>query len=112
MLVALLVSLAAGSLILLPALVLLFGLVLRGRFDEERTAVEGPGAAAAPRPRARRRLPAAAVLLVVGLPLALLGEGLVLGIGFVALGAFVAVVALALLDPALLAGEERRDPAR
>jgi cytochrome d ubiquinol oxidase subunit II len=110
-LVALLVSLAVGSLILLPALALLFGLVLRGRFDEG-AAAEAAEPAAAPRPPLRRALPAAIALLVVGLPLALLGDGLVLGIGFVALAAFVAVGLFALLDPALLSGDDGRDPAR
>jgi hypothetical protein len=85
--------------------------VLRGRFDEG-AAVQSAEPAAAPRPRTRRLLPAALVLLVVGLPLALLGDGLLLGIGFVALAGFVAVGAFVLLDPALLSGEEGPDPAR
>ena len=110
-LVALLISLAVGALILIPALALLFGLVLRGRFDEG-AAVQSAEPAAAPRPRTRRLLPAALALLVVGLPLALLGDGLVLGIGFVALAGFVTVGTFALLDPALVGGDEGRDPAR
>jgi len=110
-LVALLISLAVGALILIPALALLFGLVLRGRFDEG-AAVQSAEPAAAPRRRTRRLLPAALALLVVGLPLALLGDGLVLGIGFVALAGFVAVGTFALLDPALVGSDEGRDPAR
>jgi hypothetical protein len=108
-LVALLISLAVGALILVPALALLFGLVLRGRFDEGGD-VRSAEPAAAPPPSTRRVLPAALALLAVGLPLALLGDGLLLGIGFVALAGFVVVGVFALLDPALLSGEERRGP--
>jgi cytochrome d ubiquinol oxidase subunit II len=109
-LVALLISLAVGAVILVPALALLFGLVLRGRFDEGGD-VRSAEPAAAPPPSTRRVLPAALALLAVGLPLALLGDGLLLGIGFVALAGFVVVGVFALLDPALLSGEERRGPA-
>ncbi len=45
-LVALLISIAAGLVILVPSLVLLFGLVLRGRFDAPAPAVDGATAAA------------------------------------------------------------------
>jgi hypothetical protein len=48
----------------------------------------------------------AAGLLVVGVPLALLGEGAVLGAGVVALVAFIVVGVVALLDPVRLAGDE------
>ncbi|HEV8152213.1 MAG TPA: cytochrome d ubiquinol oxidase subunit II [Solirubrobacteraceae bacterium] len=109
-LVALLISLAVGAVILVPALALLFGLVLRGRFDEGGD-VRSAEPAAAPPLSTRRVLPAALALLAVGLPLALLGDGLLLGIGFVALAGFVVVGVFALLDPALLSGEERRGPA-
>jgi cytochrome bd ubiquinol oxidase subunit II len=110
--VAILVSTALGAVILVPSLAFLFGLVLRGRFDEEQPSVDGAEPAPVPGAGPRRALPAAVGLLVVGLPLALLGEGVVLGIGFAALAAFVAVGAIALLDPARLSGEEGRGPAR
>ena len=110
---ALLVSIAVGLLVLIPSLALLFGLLLRGRFDESPDiATPGP-ARAAP---ARRLLPVSAGLLVAGVPLALLGEGVVLGAGVVALAGFIVVGALALLDPVRLAGDEEvagdRGPSR
>ena len=101
-LVALLVSIAVGLVVLIPSLALLFGLVLRGRFDESpEVASPANPRVAAPRPL----LPVAAGLLVVGLPLALLGEGAVLGTGVAALVGFIVVGALALLDPARLADD-------
>ena len=55
-LVALLISIAAGLVILVPSLVLLFGLVLRGRFDPAAPAVaDATGAAARRAATARRR---------------------------------------------------------
>ena len=101
----------SGSLILLPSLALLFGLVLRGRFDEEQPSVHGAEPAPVPGGRAAPGPARCAGLLVVGLPLALLGEGVVLGIGFAALAGFVAVGAIALLDPARLSGQEGQGPA-
>jgi cytochrome d ubiquinol oxidase subunit II len=102
-LVALLVSIAVGLVVLIPSLGLLFGLLLRGRFDEtpEVASPASPRAAAA-----RPVLPVALGLLVVGLPLALLGDGVLLGAGMVALVGFVVVGALALLDPSRLAEDE------
>jgi cytochrome bd ubiquinol oxidase subunit II len=63
--VALLVSLAIGAVVLIPSLALLFGLVLRGRFDRE---VEGGDAAvpANPRERSFPLVPLALACLVVG----------------------------------------------
>jgi cytochrome bd ubiquinol oxidase subunit II len=102
-LVALLVSIAVGLVVLIPSLGLLFGLLLRGRFDESPDlAAPSGGRAAAGRPL----LPLAAGLLIAGAPLALLGEGVVLGAGIVALVAFVVVGALALLHPGRLAEDE------
>jgi cytochrome d ubiquinol oxidase subunit II len=71
--VALLISIAVGSVILVPSLVLLFSLVLRGRFDEPAppAAVE-PAAAYAPRSRLGI---AAAACAAVGAPLLFLSEG-------------------------------------
>jgi cytochrome d ubiquinol oxidase subunit II len=91
-LVALLVSIAIGSVILIPSLVLLFSLVLRGRFDErpdepgslERTS--GRPVATGTPARASRHVPtgpAAAVCTLLGVPLMLISDGgalLVLGV--------------------------------
>jgi cytochrome d ubiquinol oxidase subunit II len=110
-LVALLISLAVGSLILIPALALLFGLVLRGRFDEEAPAVPEPPPHG-PGPGPGRALPVAAVLAAVGAPLALVFEGFVLGAGILALVLAVAVGAVALLDPAALDAGEGEAPGR
>jgi cytochrome bd ubiquinol oxidase subunit II len=100
-LVALLISIAAGLVILVPSLMLLYGLVLRGRFDEggPTTAEEAP-----PRPHRALRPPvgAALALLAIGSPLTFLTEGVTLAIGVVALVAFVAIGALALLQPETL----------
>jgi cytochrome d ubiquinol oxidase subunit II len=81
--VALLVSIAVGSAILVPSLVLLFSLVLGGRFDER---PEEPGSldrsarrpvAAGTPAAAPRRVPAAAavVLAILGAPLTFFSEG-------------------------------------
>jgi len=101
-LVALLVSLAVGAVILVPSLVLLFGLLLRGRFDE-RPEELGSLEHAAPAPRAASgaakepgRLAGIAAVgcALVGVPLTLvfdsgapLALGIVLLLGAVATGA-------------------------
>jgi cytochrome bd ubiquinol oxidase subunit II len=97
-LVALLISIAAGLVILVPSLMLLYGLVLRGRFDEEAPA---PAEQAPPRPHRALKPPVAAalVLLAIGSPLTFLTEGVTLAIGVLSLVAFVAIGALALLQP-------------
>jgi len=104
-LVALLVSIAAGLVVLVPSLVLLYGLVLRGRFDATVPPVaERP----APRPSAAQR-PLAAVavaLLVVGAALTFLGEGALLAVGVVALAAFVVVGVVELLRPQAFGDED------
>jgi cytochrome d ubiquinol oxidase subunit II len=93
---ALLVSIAAGLVILVPSLILLYGLVLRGRFDLGAPAEQEP-----PQPRAgrgARRLAAATVtLLVAGVALTLLAEGIALAIGILSLVGFIAVGAMELL---------------
>jgi cytochrome bd ubiquinol oxidase subunit II len=103
-LVALLISIAVGLVPLVPSLVLLFGLVLRGRFEGETQAAEQPSAppAAAGAPRAGVAL----ALLVVGAALTLFGEGVLLAIGVLALIAFVAVGASELLRPSALGSDE------
>jgi cytochrome d ubiquinol oxidase subunit II len=100
-LVALLISIAAGAVVLVPSLALLLGLVLRGRFDE--------GAALVTEHPAPRRQPAqrsintrALILLAVGAALTVFGTGIVLAGGVIALGAFIVSAAAELLRPELL----------
>jgi cytochrome d ubiquinol oxidase subunit II len=100
-LVALLISIAAGLVVVVPSLVLLFGLVLRGRFDRTVPAVEEQP----PRHPAigQRSVAAIAVaLFVIGATLTFLGEGVVLAIGVIALAAFVVVGVAELLRPEVL----------
>jgi cytochrome bd ubiquinol oxidase subunit II len=99
-LVALLISIAVGLVILVPSLVLLFGLVLRGRFDVGAPTVEEhPVPRGAPRPG----LAGVAVgLLVVGSALTFLGEGALLAIGVVLLAGFVVTGVVELLRPEAL----------
>jgi cytochrome d ubiquinol oxidase subunit II len=100
-LVALLVTIASGLVVLVPSLVLLYGLVLRGRFDATaRAPEERPGP---PTQGARRPLAVVAgALLAVGASLTLLGEGALLALGVLALAGFVAVGAVELLRPQAL----------
>jgi cytochrome d ubiquinol oxidase subunit II len=102
-LVALLVSLAIGAAILIPSLVLLFGLVLGGRFDER---PDEPGsltrsarelATTGPPGKEPGRLAgvAAAVCATLGLPLTILsdaGVGLALGVALLLLAVAAAAV--------------------
>jgi cytochrome d ubiquinol oxidase subunit II len=82
-LVALLVSIAIGAAILIPSLTLLFGLVLRGRFDgppERPGSLRGAGSAPAP---GRAAGVTAAACALLGVPLTFLfdgGVGLALGV--------------------------------
>jgi cytochrome bd ubiquinol oxidase subunit II len=93
---ALLISIAAGLVILVPSLALLYGLVLRGRFD-----LGGAAGQERPRPEALRRprsLAAAAVtLLVAGVALTLFADGIGLAIGVLSLVGFIALGAIELL---------------
>jgi len=111
--VALLVSLAIGALILIPSLALLFGLVLRGRFDErpdELGSLEraGRGAAAVepPEPTPGRAAGiAAAVCATLGVPLMFFSDGgLTLAAG-VALLLLAVAAAAAFLVPQVARGE-------
>ena len=92
---ALIVSIAVGVLILAPSLSLLYGLLLGGRFEAAPTQEEHPRRRVAGEPRPI----AALVLLAVGVALTLLGKGVLLAIGVLALIAFVAVGTLELLRP-------------
>ena len=85
--VALLISLAAGAVILIPSLILLFSLVLRGRFDEP----VQPAVLETPAPSARSAAPAiaAAVGAALGAPLMFFSDGgvtLVVGVVLVLVG--------------------------
>jgi cytochrome bd ubiquinol oxidase subunit II len=101
---ALLISVAAGLVIVVPSLALLYGLVLRGRFD-----LGAPAGQEAPQPRATRRgsgLAAAAVtLFVAGVALTLFADGAGLAIGVLSLVGFIALGAIELLRPETLAGD-------
>ena len=84
---ALLISLAAGAVILIPSLILLFSLVLRGRFDEpaQPTVLETP----APSARSASPAIAAAVGAALGAPLMFFSDGgatLVVGVVLVLVG--------------------------
>ena len=98
---ALLISIAVGLVILVPSLILLYGLVLRGRFDPSAAAVEEHHEPALSR-EAGPLVPAAGALFVVGVPLTFLGDGVLLAIGVLALAGFVVTGALALLRPEAL----------
>jgi cytochrome d ubiquinol oxidase subunit II len=91
-LIATIVGVAVGAVVLVPSLTLLFGLVLRGRFDRRaaRADVEGRADALAARPRPIAGL--AILALAVGLPSTLVADGgPVQAVGVVALLAFVAL---------------------
>jgi cytochrome d ubiquinol oxidase subunit II len=96
-LIATIAGVALGAAVLVPSLVLLFGLVLRGRFDREgaETQVDRRARAIA---RSRRPIAVFAILaLTVGLPSTLLADGgPVQAVGVVALLAFVAFGSAAL----------------
>jgi cytochrome bd ubiquinol oxidase subunit II len=101
-LVALVISIAAGLVVLVPALVLLYRLVLRGRFDEPVPAVEERPVRRAE--TSQRSVAGVAIsLFVVGATLTFLGEGVVLAIGVIALAAVVVVGVAELLRPEVLA---------
>jgi len=95
-LIATIVGVALGAVILVPSLALLFGLVLRGRFDRE-AAVDIEKRGVAVEPRRRPLVWFTMLALAVGLPLTLLADGgLVQTVGVVALLAFVALGSVAL----------------
>ncbi|CAN5712764.1 hypothetical protein BH24ACT25_BH24ACT25_02580 [soil metagenome] len=102
-LVALLIGVAAGFVILVPSLALLFGLVLRGRFDAAAAAAaptQRPAAASAG--RGRGRAVAVAGLIVLGVPLTLLADGVLFALGVVLMLAFVAAAFALLVSPEAL----------
>jgi len=110
-LIATIAGVALGAVILVPSLALLFGLVLRGRFDRDapRADVEKRGVPVARHPRPLVGLTVLA--LAVGLPLTLVPAGGSLqALGIVALLAFVAFgsVALGSAAAAAAAPDEER----
>ena len=89
--------------ILVPSLALLFGLVLRGRFDAAAAAAaptQRPAAASAG--RGRGRAVAVAGLIVLGVPLTLLADGVLFALGVVLMLAFVAAAFALLVSPEAL----------
>ena len=95
---ALLISIAAGLVILLPSLALLYGLVLRGRFD-----VGGAAGPEPPQPRAARGArglaAGAGTLFVVGTVLTLFADDFGLAIGLLSLVGYIVLGAIELLGP-------------
>jgi cytochrome d ubiquinol oxidase subunit II len=113
-LVALLATMALGAVILIPSLVLLFGLVLRGRFDERPdepgSLQRAGGTPAAPGPQAPEPGPAAGIVAAacaaLGAPLTVLSEaGVGLAAGVVLLLAAIAAAAVFLV-PRVTLGDE------
>jgi cytochrome d ubiquinol oxidase subunit II len=100
-LVATVVGVAVGALVLIPSLAMLFGLVLRGRFDDEAASAGAiPGKHPSPA-RAALPLGLSVALGAVGLSLTLVfDEGPLLAAGVVALLAFVVVGAVTLVSVA------------
>jgi cytochrome bd ubiquinol oxidase subunit II len=98
-LIATVVGVALGSLLLVPSLAILFGLVLRGRFDREAASTEEMPQRG-PRPPHRVSLLGLAVVLGgAGLALVLtFDDGFPLAIGIVALLAFVALASLPIVS--------------
>jgi cytochrome d ubiquinol oxidase subunit II len=104
-LVATVVGVAAGAVVVVPSLAVLFRLVLRGRFDPKAAAGEYP----APQPSSRRRRSPlasfAAAAAAVGLPLTLIFDGgPFLAVGILALLACVAFASIALAAAAAANG--------
>jgi cytochrome d ubiquinol oxidase subunit II len=111
-LVALLVSIALGAVLLVPSLALLFGLVLRGRFD----AAPGPARLAAVPPHRASGRGGRRVLAVVAVACLAAGGGLLVGFdspgpniagALLLLGSVAA--AFVVLAPSVLAGGGERD---
>jgi cytochrome d ubiquinol oxidase subunit II len=109
-LIATIGGVAIGAAVLVPSLILLFGLVLRGRFDHEATEgdVDARGRTAALH---RRPFGGLAILaLAIGLPSTLVADGgPVQAVGVVALLAFVAFGSVALGSAAATAAARDED---
>jgi len=103
-LVALLITIGVGIVILVPSLVLLFGLVLRGTFDASAPIVSDH--LPSPRHVGDRSVSSLAIaLFVLGVALTVFGDGALLALGVIALAGFIVIGATELLRPERL---ERR----
>jgi cytochrome bd ubiquinol oxidase subunit II len=100
-LLATVVGVAIGALVLIPSLALLFGLVLRGRFDEDAGDTDGLASTSQPRPTRISLLTLAVGAGAVGLLLTLIFDGgALLGFGIVGLFAFVGLASIAIVSEA------------
>jgi cytochrome bd ubiquinol oxidase subunit II len=109
-LVATVVGVAVGTAILLPSLAVLFGLVLRGRFDTDAGAADDGRPRPGPRPRRVSPLRVAVGAGAVGLPLTLVFDsGPLLAVGVVTLLAFVALASVALASAATATDPSHED---
>lgn len=107
-LIATIVAVAVGAVVLVPSLALLFGLLLRGRFDRDATGAEVETRRRTVAPDSRPIVGLAILALFVGLPLTLLPDGgPAQAAGVVGLLAFVAFASAALGSAA--AGAAARD---
>jgi cytochrome d ubiquinol oxidase subunit II len=100
-LLATIVGVAIGALVLIPSLALLFGLVLRGRFDEDAGDTDGLASRSERRPMRMSLLTLAVGAGAVGLLLTLVFDGgALLGLGIVGLFAFVGLASIAIVSDA------------
>ncbi|MGH3028001.1 MAG: cytochrome d ubiquinol oxidase subunit II [Gaiellaceae bacterium] len=106
-LLATVVGVAVGALVLIPSLVLLFGLVLRGRFDEDAGDIDGLASNSQRRPTRMSLLTLAVGAGAVGLLLTLIFDGgALLGLGIVGLFAFVGLASIAIVGDATPSSEQ------
>lgn len=100
-LLATVVGVAVGALVLIPSLALLFGLVLRGRFDEDAGDTDGLAPKSHRRPTRMSLLTLAVGAGAVGLLLTLVFDGgALLGLGIVGLFAFAGLASIAIVSDA------------
>ena len=106
-LLATVVGVAIGALVLIPSLALLFGLVLRGRFDEDAGDTDGLASTSQRRPTRISLLTLAVGAGAVGLLLTLIFDGgALLGFGIVGLFAFVGLASIAIVSEATSSFEQ------
>ena len=106
-LLATVVAVAIGALVLIPSLALLFGLVLRGRFDEDAGDTDALASDSQRRPTRMSLLTLAVGAGAVGLLLTLIFDGgVLLGLGIVGLFAFVGLASIAIVSDATSSSEE------
>lgn len=106
-LLATVVGVAIGALVLIPSLILLFGLVLRGRFDEDAGDTDGLASNSQRRPTRMSLLTLAVGAGAVGLLLTLIFDGgALLGLGIVGLFAFVGLASIAIVSDATSSSEQ------